>query len=308
MKYNLFAFVSLVVLFAITADITSGASWDDLKAQYRRLLDSSNYQDSLLVADQMIQLEPRNSYGYVAKGNALKSLYRLSEAVDNYKQSVELNNKERFIGYRQIGSVYVMLGDFDSAVKYFNKAINDNNSVYSYTMFDIADAYLLKGDMTNATKAYNNAKMRIDESEQFLGQLNASNKGKIYLRAAWIAYQLDRNADSLEYAKTYKELKMIDNANLSLATYFARLGDSGTAKILANSFNDDNCDLMSLALYYLLIDDHINARRYFEKDYLSQRTPSQLNIWRSILKQSAMYPHDDWSKARNLEWFKNKVQ
>ena len=65
------------------------------EAFYNRLFLRKHYQDVLEAYDQAIRLSPENSSYYISRGNVLKHLGRIKEAIDTYEKGIELEEAEK---------------------------------------------------------------------------------------------------------------------------------------------------------------------------------------------------------------------
>jgi tetratricopeptide (TPR) repeat protein len=93
-----------------------------------------DWEQQLILADQVIAQSPRFVAGHVARAFALYSMQRFQEALISAKQVVclEKNNSEH---YSNLGLIYKSLGDIANASESFNHAIalkSDNYKAYIY--------------------------------------------------------------------------------------------------------------------------------------------------------------------------------
>ncbi len=66
-----------------------------LEAFYNRLFLKKQYRDVLKAYDQAIHLSPENSYYDICKGNVLKHLGRIREAINTYEKGIDLEETEK---------------------------------------------------------------------------------------------------------------------------------------------------------------------------------------------------------------------
>jgi tetratricopeptide (TPR) repeat protein len=236
-------------------------------------------------------------------------MYRIEESIDNYSKELQYipDNAKKGIAYFNIANNYMRLNKFDDAITRYQLAIEMDNSLFASSALGLSRAYILKGNMVQAISYYKKARERLYESEMRLREAQDANKGGIYLIAAGIAYQLGYNDDALKYAEKGQDIRNTDLARLTYAGYLARLGNKKKAVREGELVNIDNCSAGTLALFYLLIDDNEKAIKYFNISHAELKTPEQIKVWNLSLNRDAMYPHDDWAKARNQEWFKSKI-
>ena len=308
MKRFSYGTITVLFLLVVLAVNARGESWNELIDRFQYLRQNAKYEEGMAVADKIIETWPNHSYGYNGKALMLSGMNKLEEAIEYYKKASQFSAADRYVFMRNIGSAYRRLNRFDEAIEYYKKALSENNNIFAVCMFDIADIYLLKGDKEKARAAYKDAIPKIEASEQFDRKTNETNKGNTYSKAAWVAYQLGENDAALHYAKTTRDLKGTDSIKLSYAMYLARIGQKENAKTAFSTVSIDNCTPLYVAQFYLLVDDNVNAERYFQRSVEAQRTPAQLEAWRLAFKRDALYPYDDWAKARKLAWFTNVVQ
>lgn len=67
----------------------------EFEAVYNRLFLRKHYQDVLEAYDHAIRLSPENSTYYISKGNVLKHLGRIKEAINAYEKGIELEEAEK---------------------------------------------------------------------------------------------------------------------------------------------------------------------------------------------------------------------
>lgn len=300
--------LSLFLLPTVIADCAD--SRKELAAKIIELSENAKYEQALEQADKFIVKYNNASFGYLAKGHALSDLYRIEEAMENYKKALQYipDRVKKGLIYTNIANNYIRLNNFDDAINYYRLAIEADDKLFALNMLGISNAYILKGDMVQALSYYKNARERLDESAIRSGEASNANTGKVYMSAAWITYQLGNNNEALEYAEKGKDLRNTDRARLIYASYLARIGNEKKAVQKFASVNVDNCPAGELSLFYLFIGDNEKASKYFNISYAEMKTPDQIKFRNLSFKRDAMYPYGDWAKARNQEWFKAKIQ
>ncbi|WP_414619938.1 tetratricopeptide repeat-containing serine protease family protein [Calothrix sp. CCY 0018] len=90
------------------------------------------WDKALVAANKTIQLQPKNSSGYLMKALALmNSIFNVEEAQATMTEAIKLN--PRSINYSLRGAIYVLQNKSDLALADFNEAIKLNpQSVYAY--------------------------------------------------------------------------------------------------------------------------------------------------------------------------------
>jgi tetratricopeptide (TPR) repeat protein len=269
----------------------------------------TKYEEALLLCNDFIKDYPRSSFGYILKGHALNRLNRSAEAIDSYRESLSYienrDTKNMGMVLESIGNAYLVLTQLENALDFYNRALREDPERTAHYTLNIARINLLKGELEKAKNEYLSAKDKIEISDQAAQKINPKNKGTIYSSAAFIAYQLGRNTEALEYALKYDEAKNNDASKLDLAFYFAKLGDKEKARRKFHTIKQDNCDPLEIAKYYLLMNQKDLAIRSFNDSYNQQKTPLQLETWQSHFKLK--WPRDDWATVREQEWFKSNV-
>jgi tetratricopeptide (TPR) repeat protein len=307
---EIFCSVPFIILLIFVAVADCGASEKELAAKIIELSTNAKYEQALEQTDEFISKYKNISFGYAAKGNVLANMYRIEEAIQYYKEALQYitDRVKKGITCENIANNYIRLNNFDDAINYYRLAIEADNRLFASSMMGLSQAYMLKGDMDLALASYKKACKRLDESDARLREAQDANKGRVFMMAAWIAFQLGNNDEALEYAKKGKDLSNTDKARLVFASYLARVGNKKKALREFWGININNCSAGALASFYLLVDDDKNAIKYFNISYAELKTSEQIKFWKLSFKRDAMYPHDDWSKARNQGWFKAKIQ
>jgi len=272
------------------------------------LYEQAKYNEALVSCDELINKYPESPFGYGMKGIILNSTYRPKQALDSLKKELSrLSSKDyegRALVFEQIAQTFVNLNDLDNAMDYFKRARLEDYELYSTIMFDVARVYLLKGDIIGSTDAYVEAKDKIEVSDKDLQQINKRNSGNIYAKAAFIAFQLHKDNEALNFAVKYHEIKNNNKSKFILSTYFARMGQIDKAKVQFNAVNLEHIDALELSEYYLYMDDIPHTIDAFDKSYKQQISSEQVTTWKLELQRK--WPRDIWKDVRSQEWFKNK--
>ena len=91
------------------------------RAQVRYLL--RNFEDAISDCNYGLELNPENSYIYLARGDAEDELERYSDAIKDYNKSIELNS-ENEVAYNLRGTTFEKLGEIKKAYNDFKKAVS----------------------------------------------------------------------------------------------------------------------------------------------------------------------------------------
>lgn len=311
-KKRKIAIVVILLLFIIVSASCSHSKQQEYKHRINKITSvftESKYEETLLLCNDFIKDYPRSSFGYILKGHALNRLNRSAEAIDSYRESLAyIDNRDATnmgMVLESIGNAYLRLTQLENALDFYNRGLRENPERTAHFTLNIARINLLKGEVEKAKDDYLSAKDKIDISDQAAQKINPKNKGTIYSSAAFIAYQLGRNAEALDYATKYDEAKNNDASKLNLAIYFAELGDKEKARSKFVTINQDNCDLLEIAKYYLLTNQKDLAIKSFNNSYQQQKTPLQLETWQSHF--NLKWPRDDWATVRQQKWFRSKI-
>jgi tetratricopeptide (TPR) repeat protein len=307
-RSGIFHFFFLLFLLSACSH-SRQADYKDRSNKIASLYEQAKYDEALVSCDKFIDKYSKSPFGYGMKGVILNVTNRSKEALDSFnKQLLYLNpndHKVRALAYEQLGQTYINLNDFETAVNYFKKAQEEDSDLFSTTMLDIARVYLLKGDVVRATTAYVEAKGKLDVSNQGLQQINKRNKGNVYNKAAFIAFQLHKDSESLDYAMKYNEVQDSNQSKFDLANYLVLMGLIDKSKQLFSIVNLDNVNSLDLAEYYLQIGDIQHSIDSLNKSYEQQKTPEQVLAWK--MKMQRKWPRDVWKTARSEEWFSRMV-
>lgn len=302
-------FFILMLLIISACSHSKQNDYKDHLEKLSSLYEQAKYDEALVSCNEFISKYSESPFGYGMKGIILNVANRPKEALDSFnKQLSFLDRKDyrgRALALEQIGRTYFNLNDLESALDYFQKAQMEDNDLYSTIMLDIASVFTLKGDLVKAQNAYVKAKGKMDVSDQGLQQINKRNKGNISGKAAFIAFQLHKDSEALDYAVKYNEAKNNNQSKVILSSYFARMGLIGKAKELFNTVVLDNIDALELSEYYLNIGDIQHTIDEFDKSYEQQKTSEQVVTWK--IKMQRKWPRDVWKAVRTQKWFSSKV-
>lgn len=112
-------------------------------------------EESLAIAEKLIQLQPDSAVNHVGKGQVLYELQRYNEALEAFNKAISLEPK-RYDLYGMKASVLSKQQKFDEAVSAMDKGIEVNPG-YAANFYNRACFYCLKGDkklaLTDLAKA-----------------------------------------------------------------------------------------------------------------------------------------------------------
>lgn len=105
---------------------------DLLLQNLESLINSKQYQESVILCNQAIQLNPNYSPAYVERGNIFFLLQEYEKAIKDLNLAIRLDPHFAFPYYSR-GLVYCSLQENDKAIKDLNQAIKlDPNYIYPY--------------------------------------------------------------------------------------------------------------------------------------------------------------------------------
>lgn len=161
--------------------------------------ETNNLQKSLKFADELILLSHQEKNylylyrGYIQKGNKLRLLGELKEALESYFKSLEAASKAKFptgqgLAFSTIADVYSEFGNSKNAQIYYAKAVkilrktNDTITLAS-TLLNSGDAYINSGNLLLAKEKTEEAKAIFMQVNYESGQAYAlGNLGMIYAK------------------------------------------------------------------------------------------------------------------------------
>jgi tetratricopeptide (TPR) repeat protein len=286
-------------------------SWEQLITS---LIDEGKQEEALKAADEYIHrfnTRVTYSWGLNAKGNILSLMGKYTKAIYAYQESLKYDDgTSEFIMLMNIGGLQHALGDYTDAISYYEEAIirldsNDPRRYWLKMLVAWSDFYLSKGDTVVLKQAYDRAKPILHKIEN---RLNPFNKGSAYILASAIASQLGRFHDAIQLSKTYVNIKNTDSSKLDLATELLYLKKNADANEVFRRVDLRNISKGSLALWYWLKDDEMQARIHLER-YLVEEYSSEVarENARRIIRKDEILAYDMWKEARTLDWFRELV-
>jgi len=159
----------------------------------------NNLQKSLQFADELILLsQQEKNYlylyrGYIQKGNKLRLLGELKEALEFYFKSLDAATKAKLptgqgLAYSTIADVYSEFGNSKNSQIYYAKAVKilrktNDNIVLASTLLNSGDAYINSGDLQLAKQKTEEAKAIFKQVNYESGEAYAlGNLGMIYAK------------------------------------------------------------------------------------------------------------------------------
>jgi len=169
--------------------------------------ETNNLQKSIKFADELILLSHQEKNylylyrGYIQKGNKLRLLGELKEALESYFKSLEAASKAKLptgqgLAYSTIADVYSEFGNSKNAQIYYAKAIkilrktNDTIALAS-TLLNSGDAYINSGNLLLA-------KEKTLEAKAIVKQVNYERGHAYALRNLGMNYDKQGNAKQAE--------------------------------------------------------------------------------------------------------------
>lgn len=137
-----------------------------------------------------------NESGHLRRANSLAREGLFKESLEEYKQALQ-NKNEVSIASRNMGMVYVKLGDFKSAARYLEKVISKFEGDFD-TNFYLGETYRAQDKYAEAIFRYQKA-LKIQDSEP-----------KAMKALAWTYFKIRYYAEALSYAKRLKQIAPSD--------------------------------------------------------------------------------------------------
>jgi tetratricopeptide (TPR) repeat protein len=114
---------------------------------------------------EAITINPEDFIAHSAIANAYMSRFNLpsnrdlgllNKAIDHYKKSIEIEEKNNLVAYTGLGDIYISRGDWDAAIENYRKAL-EINATDNTTINNIGFAYLRKEEYGRALDFFNQA-------------------------------------------------------------------------------------------------------------------------------------------------------
>jgi len=107
----------------------------DRNPQILRLLsliefDEKNYEESLKLLNESLQINPNDSECYSNKGIVNFKLKKIEEAISDYKKAISLD-KNNYKAFFNLGNLYKEINRLDESIENFNYAISINKNHYT---------------------------------------------------------------------------------------------------------------------------------------------------------------------------------
>ena len=107
-------------------------------------LDEKNYEESLKLLNESLQINPNDSECYSTKGIVNFKLKNIEEAISDYKKAISLD-KNNYNAFFNLGNLYKEINRLDESIENFNKAISINKN-QPHTKRAVVKKLLLKFD------------------------------------------------------------------------------------------------------------------------------------------------------------------
>ena len=92
-------------------------------------LDEKNYNSSLKLFNESLQINPNNSECYSNRGVVNFKLKKLEEAISDYEKAISID-KNNYNAFFNLGNLYKETNKLDESIEYFSKAIKINKNFY----------------------------------------------------------------------------------------------------------------------------------------------------------------------------------
>ncbi|MEM9955360.1 MAG: tetratricopeptide repeat protein, partial [Chloroflexota bacterium] len=131
---------------------------------------NDNSQEELDYYTQAIQLKPDYAEAYNNRGIVRKAQGDLNGAIQDYTESIRLNNSELHLPYNNRGNAYEVQGDLDTAIQDYNQAIQLKPD-YADAFINRGIAHKAQGDLDTAIQDYNQAiQLKPDYADAFINR------------------------------------------------------------------------------------------------------------------------------------------
>lgn len=190
-------------------------------------------EPALELADRLIRLKP-TAYYFIERGLLLSDVYRLEDAIRDYKKAMELE-PDNLYAQNNAGVNYQHLDCYEKAEQYYRKAIEllneEDKSILPWK--NLAMLYLIQGRCEEALQC-------MDENEKLF-----PGRASFYLDRAEILERMGRFQDAIrEYARYLNEKDSgSKRAKVDMIDAYAKQGDLREAekryKALLKEYPDD---------------------------------------------------------------------
>ena len=117
--------------------------------------DEKNYDESLILLNESLKINPNNSECYSNRGVVNFKLKKIKEAISDYKKAIAID-KNNYNAFFNLGNLYKEIERFDDSIENFNIAISINENHYTaYHNRAVVKRLLFKFD--EAIKDFNEA-------------------------------------------------------------------------------------------------------------------------------------------------------
>lgn len=168
----------------------------------------------------------------IIAGKKAKSLYAHRETIKCFEQAVGLIEKkedEYCSLLKELGDVYVMVGEYDKAIDRYKELLLCNPGTAANTYCDMGVAYRKKGDLNSAIEFYEKG---ISGAR---GKNNHQVKARIYQEMSWVYQSKSEYDKALDSA--YKGLKIAEKNN-NLHEMERIYHNLGTINLRKSKFNE----------------------------------------------------------------------
>lgn len=182
--------------------------------------DPSQLASALELADKLVQLQP-TAYYHIERGLLLSDVYRLEEAIEDYKKAAELES-DNLYAYNNAGVNYQHLNRFEEAEEYYRKAIellgDESESILPWK--NLAVLYLIQRRFEEAWNC-------VTENEK-----RFPDRASLYMDRAEILEKSGRFEEAIDEYNRFLDKKdsKSKRAQVNIANVYAMKGDTRTAQ------------------------------------------------------------------------------
>jgi tetratricopeptide (TPR) repeat protein len=279
------------------------------------LTEQGKLEEALVAVEEYINRDnTRGTYswwGYNAKGIIFELMGESTKAIYAYQEALQYASQDEKINTLvNIGTLQNDLGDYTEAISHYEEAIHrldrNNPRRYLIKMFLAWPRfYLSQGDTAILKQVYLEASPKLHKIER---HIDPPDKGKAYMQASVIAFQLGRFHEAIQLTKTFLNIRNTDSTKLHLAITLLYSNEEVEANEVFRRVDLRNVSKVSLASWHWLKGDERRARRNLEEHFAEEYSSDKLRerVRRSI-RTDEILPYDMWKEARKQKWFRELV-
>ena len=255
--------IILLLAFLLTGSIISKSQNQNPKereqaAKLQQLMDSYQYEQACLVADQLLSSDSLNASVLTIKGRALAALFKTQQAIRVFLNVLVLDTTNAAILYELVNS-YRQAGDLKQAINFCKKIVALYPEQHFFSI-QLANLYYGLDEFRMAKMILRPLFLRDTLNTYVLKQLANSHN------------ELQEADSAISYYWRYLDIVPSDAVITSkLANLFIRKRDYPAATVLTESFlayDSTNTGILKLNAYcYYLMKDFVQANRKFARCY-----------------------------------------